>query len=190
MIFKAMVKLGIGLLAVTVAIAGCATQGPAANGAAYAAASVDSYSRLGLSPSHIEPWEDGMRTTGGPGSYEWWYFDFTLDDGSTIVVVYYTKNFTSPGSSLQPFVTFQMHRPDGASISRFASSPPAEFSSAKDRCNVRIGANTVTGDLLDYTLHVEAGDVRADLALHRTIPSWRPGTGHMVFQKDGGHFFA
>lgn len=38
----------------------------------------DDYQKLGLSRSQVEPWEDGIRTTGGKGSYEWWYFDSTF----------------------------------------------------------------------------------------------------------------
>ena len=185
-----MAKLQICFIAVVLSLAGCASQGVLMNGTALAGINDDSYARLGLSPSRIEPWEDGLRTTGGPGSYEWWYFDFTFDDGSTVVIVYYTKNFTNPGSSLEPFVTFQLNRPDGTSVTRAVNSKPSEFSAAHERCDVRVGASRVTGDLADYSLHVEAQDVRADLTLHRVVPSWRPGTGYMSFRKDGGHFFA
>src|SRR2546423_3288344 len=51
----------------------------------------EDYTRLGIDPSPIAAHEDGMRTDGGKGSYEWWYFDAHLDDGSTLVVVFYTK---------------------------------------------------------------------------------------------------
>ena len=30
-------------------------------------------------------YEDGMRTDGNNGEYEWWYFDSKLDDGSVVV---------------------------------------------------------------------------------------------------------
>jgi hypothetical protein len=176
------------LLAAAFCLGGCSSQGKAVTGNSLADA--DPYARLGLSPSRIEPWEDGMRTTGGPGSYEWWYFDFTFDDGSTAVIVYYTKNITTPQGSLKPFVTFQLNRPDGSSVTRVATAAPAEFSAARDRCNVKIGSSSVAGDLSDYALHVEAQDVRADLSLHRVVPSWRPGTGFLSFEKAGGHFFA
>lgn len=173
------------LLAVLVS---CASQDPA--GTAFASTDAGTYASLGLSESQVETWEDGMRTTGGPGSYEWWYFDFTLDDGSTVVIVYYTKNFTQAGSALRPFVTFQMNRPDGTSVAKSILGRAADFSAAKDRCDVRIGSNTVSGDLTDYALHVETAGVQADLTLHRTVPSWRPGTGYMIFHKGAGHYFA
>ncbi len=64
----------------------------------------------------------------------------------------------------------------------------ADFSAAKDRCDVRIGACTVAGDLRDYAVHYEDGEVSADLRLHGTVPSWRPGTGHAFFDEE--RFFA
>jgi hypothetical protein len=178
------------LLLAALALSGCAGQRAMAPGSAAASTSAGSYAELGLSPSVIQSWEDGMRTTGRPGTYEWWYFDFTLDDGSTVVIVYYTKDFTRPGSSLQPFVSFQMETPGSPSVTRFIAARPAEFAAAKDGCDVRIGASTVRGDLHDYTLHLEGGDLRADLTLHGTVPPWRPRTGHMVFQKGTSHYFA
>jgi predicted secreted hydrolase len=30
-----------------------------------------------------EKWEDGIRTSGEKGTYEWWYFDAHLDDGDS-----------------------------------------------------------------------------------------------------------
>ena len=33
------------------------------------------YQKLGLTRNKVEIWEDGMRTDGSKGTYEWWYFD-------------------------------------------------------------------------------------------------------------------
>lgn len=33
------------------------------------------YNKLGLTRNKVELWEDGMRTDGSRGTYEWWYFD-------------------------------------------------------------------------------------------------------------------
>jgi len=46
------------------------------------ASSPEDYQRLGLSPTAIAPWEDGARTDGSAGTYEWWYFDAHLADGA------------------------------------------------------------------------------------------------------------
>jgi hypothetical protein len=34
------------------------------------------YDRFKIAKGGIAPWEDGFRTSpGGPGTFEWWYFD-------------------------------------------------------------------------------------------------------------------
>src|SRR5271170_5917739 len=60
------------------------------------AASDADYQRLGLSRDTVAPWEDGARTDGGRGSFEWWYFDAHLDDGAALVVMFMDKDFTEP----------------------------------------------------------------------------------------------
>jgi len=39
----------------------------------------------------VSPWEDGLRTDVDSPSFEGWYFDAHFDDGSTAVIVFYTK---------------------------------------------------------------------------------------------------
>jgi predicted secreted hydrolase len=56
---------------------------------------------------------------------------------------------------------------------------------------VRIKTNTFRGDLHDYTIHVDIDDVKADIKLHGTVPSWRPDTGYFMFKnKDKEDYFA
>ena len=50
------------------------------------------YERLGLSPTSIKAWEDGARTDGSPGTYEWWYLDAHLADGAKLVVSFMNKD--------------------------------------------------------------------------------------------------
>ncbi len=40
------------------------------------------YQKLGMTKTHIEAWEDAMRTSGGRNTFEWWYFDAMLSDSS------------------------------------------------------------------------------------------------------------
>ena len=125
---------------------------------------------------------------GGRRPHERWYFDFSLDDGSTLVVVFLTKDFTRPRAPLSPVVTFSFDSPDGTTVSRAVTANAADFSAARDRCDVRIGTCTAAGDLCDYRVHYEDDEVRADLRLHGTVPSWRPGTGYALFDEE--RFFA
>ncbi|MDX6201052.1 MAG: hypothetical protein QOJ83_552, partial [Frankiales bacterium] len=68
----------------------------------------DDYERLGIQPHVIKPWEDGMRTDGSRGTYEWWYFDAHLDDGAKLVVVFLTKDFTEFKKPLSPMIRIDL----------------------------------------------------------------------------------
>jgi predicted secreted hydrolase len=175
---------------IVVALAACATSAPTSSGTAATAVSGSEYAALGLSPERVAAWEDGARTTGAAGTYEWWYFDFNLDNGSTLVITYLTKDFTRPQTQLAPFVTFTLDRPGKPTVSKTVTAAPADFSASREGCDVKIGANWVRGDLHDYALHFSEGDVQADITLHGTVPPWRPGTGYSFFGGDKGHYFA
>jgi hypothetical protein len=53
------------------------------------------YGRLGLARDQTAVWEDGMRTDGSKNTFEWWYFDLELDDGSKLVISFFTKPFST-----------------------------------------------------------------------------------------------
>src|ERR1700734_3038690 len=82
------------------------------------------YQRLGLSQSTIAPWEDGARTDGGRGSFEWWYFDAHLDAGAALVVVFQDKDFTEPQKRLPRWCASTSTCPTGAACRRSSASRP------------------------------------------------------------------
>lgn len=69
------------------------------------------YERLNLQRKTIAPWEDGVRTTGKRGEYEWWYFDSKLSDDSSLVITYYTAPITAAVKGYAPGVSFTLTRP-------------------------------------------------------------------------------
>src|ERR1700752_944835 len=147
------------------------------------------YERLGLSPSSIEPWEDGARTDDSAGTYEWWYFDAHLDDGAKLVVVFFTKHFTVPGKPLAPMIRIDLDLPDGTSYNKIAEFQPEEFSSSRDRCDVRIGGNSFSGDLHTYKIIARVQDLAVEISLTGEVPPWRPQTGHLYFGLKDEHEF-
>jgi hypothetical protein len=148
------------------------------------------YERLGLEPRRIKPWEDGMRTDGAPGTYEWWYFDAHLDDGAKLVVVFFTKEFTDLGKPLDPRIRIDLTLPDGTALTRLAEMDPAAFTASTDRCDVRVGENVFTGDLHAYTVRARIDDVAVDVTLTGQVPAWRPETGYWFFGERDEHHFA
>ncbi len=149
------------------------------------------YERLGLKKGVIEPREDGLRTNAGEGSFEWWYLDTHLDDGSKMVITFYTKPpNVSASRPLMPFVSFLLDRPDGTHVERGFLAPPEAFAASSAGCDVRIGNNTFKGDLKRYTIHVEIDDIVADVELTSEVPSFRPATGHVFFGEKEDQFVA
>ena len=139
------------------------------------------YRRIGIQPDRVAVWEDGARTDGGSGTYEWWYFDAHLADGAKLVIVLMTKDLSAPKKPLSPVIRLNLDLPDGRSHNFVRDFPSESFSASPDRADVIIAGNTFVGDLKHYEIHVQIDDVRVDVSLDAQIRPWRPGTGYLVF---------
>jgi len=137
-----------------------------------------------------EVWEDGLRADTGRGSFEWWYFDAHFDDGSTLVVVYFTKPILNRNAPLMPGITLTITRPDGEKLSQFLTFPPEDFFSSREQCEVRIGNNRVQGNLTNYHLYAAGEALAADLDMQGIVPAWRPGTGKNYYDDHFNRYFA
>ncbi len=157
--------------------------------------------RDGLAPQP-EPWEDGLRADTGPGSFEWWYFDAHLDDGSTAVMTYATKPLLQRTDPLTPVLTLAITRPDGHKLSALKLYGSGEFAAARDVCNVQVGpswARFVRPERLTdtsqvspwgYEIHAELDNLAADLTFAGIVPPWRPGAGKNYYGDALTHYFA
>jgi hypothetical protein len=150
----------------------------------------EDYARLGIEPGAIKPWEDGLRTDGGPGTYEWWYFDAHLDDGAKLVLVFLTKQFTNIGRPLMPALRIDVTLPDGTSVRKIVELDRDTFTASTDSCDVRIGGNVFAGDLHTYSIRAQVDEVSVDVTLAGQVPAWRPGTGVFLFGRQDEDFFA
>jgi hypothetical protein len=139
------------------------------------------YARLGLSPTSIAPWEDGARTDGSAGTYEWWYFDAHLADGAKLVVSFMDKDIAEPQKPLSPLLRLNLELPDGRQFEKLVHYPRSEWSAARDHADVRLGENRFTGDLHRYRIQATAEEISVDVTLTGEVPPWRPSTGYMVF---------
>src|SRR5882724_2053956 len=110
------------------------------------------YNRLGIAPIEIAEFEDGQRISSDSGCYEWWYFDAHLDDGATVVVVFYTKPNVSPNGPLAPRVTINITLPDGRNFDKLLDTAPEMFNASKSTCDVWIGTNHFVGNLNRYRI--------------------------------------
>jgi hypothetical protein len=138
------------------------------------------HQQLGLSEDVVQPWEDALRTDPAGSSFEWWYLDGVLSDGSKLTVEFHTKPpYVSPSEPLTPFVSLTLDRPDGSNVTRTVVAAADDFDASRDGCAVRIGANTFRGDLRTYEVHVAIDEVTAALRLDSQLAPWRPATGHL-----------
>jgi hypothetical protein len=145
------------------------------------ATSAADYARLGLSPTSIAPWEDGARTDGSAGTYEWWYFDAHLADGAKLVVSFMDKDIAEPQKPLSPLLRLNLELPDGRLFEKVIHYPAGAWSAAKDHADVRLGENRFTGDLHRYQIQATAEEISVDITLTGEVPPWRPSTGYMLF---------
>lgn len=150
----------------------------------------EDYTRLGINPDKVELWEDGKREVSTPNHFEWWYFDGILDDGTKVVVQFLSK----PGPYFKfngdyPSVKFTVTLPDGTKLHREPSYKAKETFMSKDKCDLRYGKHTASGNLYDYTIHFEETDgVGCDLKLHSLSSPYRPGTAYMSFDDDSNYY--
>jgi hypothetical protein len=143
------------------------------------------YRRLGIAPVEIAEFEDGQRIGTERGLCEWWYFDAHLDNGATIVVVFYTKPNVSPNGPLAPRVTINITRPDGRSFVKLLDTRPELFKASKSTCDVSIGTNCFVGDLHRYHITATIEEISIDIELTGNVPAWRPKSGHSYFGVEG-----
>lgn len=155
------------------------------------AAQGEGMAALGLHGAVVEPWEDGYRAAEAADStFEWWYFDCQFDDGSTLVVTFSNKPHTDPGGPLAPTVLVIRQHADGTRTHVEPVFPAETFSAATEGCDVRIGSNTVVGDLDTYRLHLDVEGLSAEVTIRRAAPSWRPGAGITFFDAAKSHYLA
>ena len=143
------------------------------------------YARLGIDPVSVGQFEDGQRIGTQKGRYEWWYFDAHLDNGATIVVVFYTKPAVGATGPLAPRVTINLTLPDGRTFEKIFETAPELFSASKTGCDVKIGPNRFVGDLHRYRITATIDDISVDIELTGEVRSWRPKSGHFHFGPEG-----
>lgn len=144
--------------------------------------------RDGLS-TEIALWEDALRTDLSRGTFEWWYFDAHFEDGSTAVIVFSTRPLLERKGSLKPNLQFTITDAQGTKYARFPVFAPHEFQASRERPEVYLASHWLRGNLHRYEVHVDLGDLAADLTFEGVVPPWRPGAGKVYFG-DFGHYFA
>ena len=137
------------------------------------------YKNIGIEKT-VALWEDGHRTNGRFGEYEWWYFDGRMDDGSSLVIIYYSQPVTAVAPAHAPSVTFSLTRGE-RHIQDSVTAKAKDCLFDRNKCKVKVGNSFCEGDLHDYKLHYESARVQADVTLNAGAAPWRPETGYFLF---------
>ncbi|MDR3292757.1 MAG: hypothetical protein LBT20_01475 [Clostridiales bacterium] len=151
--------------------------------------SAEEFKSLGLEKT-VKAWEDGFRTGGAVGTYEWWYFDAHLTDGTKLVIVFYTKRMMLPQKPLSPYATIDLDTADGRHLEERVELADISFSSSKDGCDIKIGDCYIRGDLHNYEIGFKNDVVEVKATLSANVPPWRPQTGHILFGEQSEEYFA
>lgn len=145
----------------------------------------EDYKRFGVNPDGIEAWEDGRRIESERGWWEWWYFDAILDDGTNVVVQFFTKSgATMMLKEAHPNFTARITLPDGSerACERRISRKKSAWS--RTYCDVELDGNLFVGDeaMQNYHIFVKPDDsIGVDLCLRSLSKPYRPGSSYMEF---------
>jgi len=177
--------MGVAVGVIAAGLASCAVAPSSDGQKLHVAAAPADFATLGIGEK-IAIWEDGRRTPKSADTFEWWYFDGLLDDG-TVVVVWFGDNWFY--GSHDRAVTVELTTP-GNPTRRVMRNFKEPGSFATDRADIKIGPHQFNGDLDTYFIHVdpaETGGIGCDLTLRRRVASYRPATGYF---EAGKEFFA
>ncbi len=136
--------------------------------------------------SIVQPWEDGLRTEENKNQLEWWYFDGKLPNGAIIVCYFWKVHFIVD----QYFIGFNYSTPDGENIFKLKYFDKKEVSFSKDSCDVRMGKNSIIGNLKKYKIKINPEDFDGfgiDIKLSSKTLPYRPQDGII---KAGEDYFA
>ena len=158
---------------------------------AYLASTEEHYKNLGLKKDTVEVWEDALRTDGKSGSFEWWYSDFLFSDGTSVVVIFYTKFGFDTYGPAHPMVSINVHYPDGTEVKDFYSEDiGTEINASKTSPDIHIGKSYLTYKEGNYLLHFEKGELVFDAKMLSVLPMTRPKTGYIYFGKNESEYLA
>jgi len=195
MIIKTNLKKIIGIFLTLIFLIGCGSDNNSSKNqttkTAYIASTDAHYQTLGLKKDTVEPWEDGLRTDGKSGSFEWWYSDFLFSDGTSVVVVFYTKLSFDTYGPAQPMVSIKINYPDGKKVEKqYLQAQGTDINASKLFADVHIGKSYLTYKEGNYRLHFEKDGLIFDANMISILPMTRPKTGVFYFGKDEDKYFA
>jgi len=134
------------------------------------------------SPKDFSPADDGVHIEDTNDEWEWWYFDFSFDNGYKVVVTFHYHNmFLLPHVPTMQLFIYPSDAPPV--VKMWALRPGQVNSAAQDHCRVQMG-DLIAEDTGDgYRLEMDMGKVGLSVTIKNDVPGWKAGSG--VLWTDG-----
>jgi len=140
------------------------------------------YAALNIERDNIKRREDALRTSGRSGTFEWWYTDFLFQDGTAVIVTFYTKMLFDALGAAQPTVSIAIMYPDGTITGDTLSlASGTDINASRSSADIHISDCYITEENGTYRLQYAHNGIRFNATMIPTLPAWRPKTGHIYF---------
>lgn len=123
-----------------------------------------------------EPKDDAVHIEDTNEQWEWWYFDFSFDNGYKAAATFHYHNMMMvPHIPTMQLFVYPLEGPPKAKF--WGLRTGQENFAAKDRCLVRMG-DLIAEDMGDmYHLKMDMKDMGIDVTIQNVIRGWKAGTG-------------
>ncbi len=132
-----------------------------------------------------EPKDDAVHIEDTNDQWEWWYFDFTFENGykAAATLHYHNMMMLPHVPTMQLFI----YPPDGPpKVKLWAVRPGQENFAAKERCLIRMGDLIAEDTGEEYRLKMDMNDAGIDVTIKNVIRGWKPGTGVLWSDQERG----
>lgn len=127
-------------------------------------------------PPTISPGDDATHITDSNDQWEWWYFDFSFDNGYKAVVTFHYHNmFLLPHVPTMQLFIYPPDAPPKAKM--WAIRPGQENSAALDHCRIQMGDLLAEDTGEGYHLSMDMGDFGLNVTIANQLPGWKAGSG-------------
>jgi hypothetical protein len=127
-------------------------------------------------PGDYAPADDGAHIQDSNEQWEWWYFDFSFDNGYKAVVTFHYHNmFLLPHVPTMQLFIYPPKAPP--IVKMWAVRPGQENSASRDRCRVRMGDLLAEETDEGYHLVMDMGNLGLVLTVKNDLPGWKAGSG-------------
>lgn len=132
-----------------------------------------------------KPSDDGVHIKDSNDQWEWWYFDFSFDNGYKAVATFHYHNMMMIPHI--PTMQLFVYPPEGAPRFRLWALKPGQLNlAASDRCNVQMGALRAEDAGNEYRLLMDMKDIGLNVRIQNIVPPWKAGTGVLWSDPDIG----